>query len=730
MKDLIRVPPSDPGFQLMEPMGAGPAPAAPKFQTQKLLYFLRKFWWIPVVTVTLSLGTAITIFFFTPPTFVSYGSLLETAKLQIPDGAAFTEDRDTYLGTQSDLLRSPHLRELTLNWMRAVGTNQISLDANGDPLPVDIEVFTSPKSTIYTVQASSANPAFTPQYLDALMSVYLEYRKNIRQQVSGDTLASISEQVQRLGREMKADQATLDEYSRSNNLDVLQEESTVEANYLSKLRTELSDYQLELKLLAARELEADSTSPDTSSDTSRDASQDSDKSSDTMFESLRNSGAAVSSSSGRMDADKEIELLQIERDRLSKYLLPKHPKIIKLDEQIAHAQKLVEFYHKQNHEQIAAAREVLKIKIDGVQEFINEWEAKVASANERIATADTLKQNVARNQVMYDRLSALLQNVDISRNIDQETLAILEPASPATRSYKEAKTMLSQSAIVGLGLGLGIIFLITIRDDRFNSLVEVTEKFGDNVVGQVPEIAELSEAGPLVLLQDNDDRHMFAESYRNLRSALLYLLVDGKRPRVLLITSAVPNEGKSTVATNLARAIALGGSKVLLVDADLRRGHIHERLGLKSKPGLNELLRQPEVPYDFFIQATDLPNFFFLSRGSVSRNPGDLFLNPAFDQMLARFREQYDYVLIDSSPVFAADDSSTLAPKVDGTLFVVRSRFSHARAVREALELLFQRQAKVLGLVLNRSDATARSYYSYKYAEYYAVNTEMEDKDT
>ena len=78
--------------------------------------------------------------------------------------------------------------------------------------------------------------------------------------------------------------------------------------------------------------------------------------------------------------------------------------------------------------------------------------------------------------------------------------------------------------------------------------------------------------------------------------------------------------------------------------------------------------------------------------------------------------------------MFAADDSSTLAPKVDGTLFVVRSRFSHARAVREALELLFQRQAKVLGLVLNRSDASARSYYSYKYAEYYAVNTEEAEK--
>jgi MinD-like ATPase involved in chromosome partitioning or flagellar assembly len=174
--------------------------------------------------------------------------------------------------------------------------------------------------------------------------------------------------------------------------------------------------------------------------------------------------------------------------------------------------------------------------------------------------------------------------VDISRNIDQETLAILEPASPATRSYQEAKAMLSKSVVVGLGLGLAVILLITLRDDQFNSLVEVTEKFGDAVVGQVPEIPGISEVEPLALLVGNDERHMYAESYRNLRSALLYLAVDGQRPKVLLITSAVPDEGKSTIATNLARALAFGGSKVLLVDGDLRKGHIHELLNLPSKP--------------------------------------------------------------------------------------------------------------------------------------------------
>jgi capsular exopolysaccharide synthesis family protein len=720
MKDLTPVPPSDSGFQLMEPMGNSHTPPVSKFRPQKLLFYLRKFWWIPLVTLTVSIGTAIAIFFHTPPIFVSSGSMWETEKLELPDGATFSDDsgnssaRENYLGTQDELLHSKMLRDLTLNRMGAYATNQIILDKDGNPLPVDIEVYDSPKSSVYTVEARSANPAFTSSYLDALMQSYLEYRKNVRAQVSGDTLASISEQVQRLERDMKAGQETLTEYEQSNNFAVLQEESTIEASYLVKLKTELSDYQLEYQLLAAKELETDSGQSEATNN------------SDTIFNLLSSSGSPAPVSSDRMDASKQIEMLKLDRERLSKYLLPKHPKMVKLDEEIARAQKLLDVYSQQNHEQIAAARQALQIKIDSVEQFITEWEAKVADANKRIATADSLKQDVLRNQGMYDRLSALLQNVDISRNIDQETLAILEHASPATRSYDQAKSMLIHSIILGLGLGLGIIILMAVRDDRFISLVEVNEKFGDSVVGQVPEIPQFSSEDSLALLESDDDRHMYAESYRNLRSALLYLAVEGRRPKVLLITSAVPNEGKSTIATNLARALALGGSKVLLVDGDLRKGRIHGMLKLHSKPGLSDLLRQPEDPGKF-IQATDLSNFSFLARGSITRNPGDLLLSPVLDQILAGFREQYDYVVIDSCPVFAADDTSTLAPKADGTLFVVRSRFSHARMVRDGLELLFQRQAKVLGLILNRSDSSVSSYHYYKYAEYYSsANTEDE----
>jgi capsular exopolysaccharide synthesis family protein len=270
--------------------------------------------------------------------------------------------------------------------------------------------------------------------------------------------------------------------------------------------------------------------------------------------------------------------------------------------------------------------------------------------------------------------------------------------------------------MAGLGLGGGIVFLIEKRDDRFTSVVEVNSTLGDAIVGLLPEVAHKRKE-PVRLLEMDDPRHGYAESYRSLRSALLFLPIEGERPKVLLITSAMPDEGKSTVAANLARTLALAGSRVLLVDGDLRKGHLHRSLGMQAEPGLAELLHHTCDP-DKAIQRDSLPNFAFVSSGAKSGNPGDLFLGSGLDEILARWRREFDYVVIDSSPLFAADDASCLAPKVDGTLFVVRRGHSSARAVSEALDLLAQRQARVLGVIYNGADVSSRNYYYYKYADY------------
>jgi capsular exopolysaccharide synthesis family protein len=183
------------------------------------------------------------------------------------------------------------------------------------------------------------------------------------------------------------------------------------------------------------------------------------------------------------------------------------------------------------------------------------------------------------------------------------------------------------------------------------------------------------------------------------------------------VTSAVPHEGKSTVALNLAQALALGGVRVLLVDGDLRRGRLHHALKVPAEPGFTEVIHGTGDLHSVSV-LTDSPNLAFLPRGGTSDHPSELFLTLGFDRFLEEAKRTFDYVIVDTVPVFAADDAAALGAKMDGVLLVVRRGATSAGLVREALDLLYQRQSRILGLVFNRANSAARSYHYYKYADY------------
>jgi capsular exopolysaccharide synthesis family protein len=699
--------------------GDSDAESVSPLKVQRFFRFLRTYWWAPILTTLLLTGAALFYNSWSPPTYTSVARVWETEKLRLPEGAAFTGDASTYYGTQIELLRSARMQEMALVRLQSSRTNFIPLGDDSRPLRVKLQITQAPKSSVFAIEASCSNPEYAQAFLNALTAEYVEYRRNIRKLVSGDTLSSISEQVLRLERELKTDQEALTAFERTNNLAILQEEGTVAAGYLSRLKTQVSDLKLEAQLLDSTDFAQDWAKPGQTNAIGM------------LSESLSSpNSSSMLAATDRHSAQKEVELLRAQRDRLSKYLRPKHPKIAKLDGDIERAQKLLELFQSQSADELAAARQAVKLKIENLQTAIKEWEAKVVEANNQIAEADHLKLNMGRTQALYDRLVLLLQNVDISRNIDQETLAVLESASPARRSYKQEITLLALAIFTGLAVGVGIVFLVDLRDDRLTCLAEVTEKVNAEIMGQVPEMHPRGESdkAPLPLLSQDDQRHTFAESYRNLRSALVYLQSGEQHPRVVLITSAVPNEGKTTVSVNLAQTLAFGGSRVLLVDGDLRKGSLCKMLGLQPSPGLSDLLDDQTLKAKV-IQNNGVPNLCFVASGKMHGNPGDAFLGAALQNVLAGWRQEFDYVLIDSSPIFAADDAPTLAPKVDGVIFVVRGRFSRARAVATALEVLRQRQAKVLGVVYNRARASRKEHYYYTYKAYYQTTEEGKTTD-
>ena len=704
MKDSLEViPPQQPGsmmgYDSSIPVESYNLPPS-GFRMDKFLSALRRLWWVPLLTVILCAGAGVGIISVTQPTYVSTAALWETEKFRLPDSALFTEDVQTALGTHVELLKSGKMSELAYARLKTMGANAAPLDNDGKPVKLKMNAGLSPKSSVIVVDITSPDPDYSRNYLNALLDEFLVYRKGVRKSVSGETLSSISEQVFRLERELKANQDALTAFERTNNLAVLQEESTAMGSYLTKLKLQISDLKLEDELLEASVMD-----------------QEAARKSNTLTLASIESGSGREVNISQLTAMKDLQLLKLERDRLAKKMRHTHPKIVKLNNDIDRSQKMIDVFRAQTLEQLTTTRQSLQKKIASVQGSIKEWEPKVGEATARIAEADHLKIGIARAQSLYDRFVGLLQNVDISRNIDQETLAILETASPAERVYKKEIMAGTMALMAGLALGFGFVFRSASRDDKLNSSTDIFQQLNTAIVGQIPEISKSRKEKSVALIAPNDQRHIYAEAYRSLRSALLFQAFEVARPKVILITSAIPEEGKSTVAANLATTMALGGSRVLLIDADLRKGKLHTFIQAQADPGLAQLLAK-KVVADRVIQTTSLPNLSFIGRGSEGLNPSDLFLSDATPQLFAHLRTKFDHIIIDTCPVFAADDATTLAPLVDGTLFVVRGKQTEAAMAREALELLHQRQVKILGIVFNGVDASADSHY-YRYPQYH-----------
>jgi len=256
--------------------------------------------------------------------------------------------------------------------------------------------------------------------------------------------------------------------------------------------------------------------------------------------------------------------------------------------------------------------------------------------------------------------------------------------------------------------------------------MELSDYLSEEVVGQIPAITIRKSKGQLGLSVLEKQRFEFLESFRNIRASLLFKNNGGAKPKTIILTSSVPEEGKSTVALYLAATMALGNSRVLLVDADMRRGTLHECFGAAPGPGLAEILNRETTAACAMVRP-ELDDLALLPSGTAKRNPGELVLSSEWSSFLTEARQQFDYILVDTPPVLATDDAASLAPKVDGVLFVVRGSFTSARMARGALDLLRQRHVRVLGAIFNRAVA---SPYEHPYYQRYRRSYRWEQKKT
>jgi capsular exopolysaccharide synthesis family protein len=268
------------------------------------------------------------------------------------------------------------------------------------------------------------------------------------------------------------------------------------------------------------------------------------------------------------------------------------------------------------------------------------------------------------------------------------------------------------SGILGVFLGLCLALLQELFDDRINSPEEAERTLRIPNLGVIP----LIEESGLRLIKDASAFSPLMESYRTLRTNINFAAV-GRPVRSLVVTSAIPAEGKSTTVANLAMAMAMDQKRVIIVDADLRRPSMHKLFKVDSSPGLTNVLVGTHQ-LEQVIRPTPSENIFLVTAGSPPPNPAELLGSARMGQLMAELESHADIILFDSPPVTFVTDGVVLASRANGVLVVIAFGETRKTSTRKALDMLSRANANVLGTVLNRLDGPGSNYYYY--GKYYA----------
>ncbi|HEV3485341.1 MAG TPA: polysaccharide biosynthesis tyrosine autokinase [Vicinamibacterales bacterium] len=391
--------------------------------------------------------------------------------------------------------------------------------------------------------------------------------------------------------------------------------------------------------------------------------------------------------------------------------------------------------------QIQNARATLTAQRQRVLESVrNEYQAAVAEERSFSASLEDQKAQamdldrksgtylVLQRQADSDRQiwQSLLQQekeLRVISNSRQNNVQVMDLADVPTSPYSpNARRDWFYAVLAGMVVACALAFGIEYLDDSVKTPEDVSKRLKLPLLGLVPAIR-----GQRVPLLSEPVPHDFGEAFRSLRTSLVFTS-GAEGPRIIAVTSSQPLEGKTTTACNLAMALALGGSRVLLIDADMRRPGLHKVVGVQNAVGLSHLL-VGQVRVREAVQRTSEQNLFVISAGRTPPNPSELLASERMKSFVANLSTgPFDWVIIDTPPVLAVTDAVVVARAVSGVVFVIGSEMTRRVHAERAVETLLAGRPKSIGAVLNRVDFDRNKYYysryyGYHYKSYYGQSS-------
>ncbi|MEN9799557.1 MAG: hypothetical protein RL653_3254 [Pseudomonadota bacterium] len=338
---------------------------------------------------------------------------------------------------------------------------------------------------------------------------------------------------------------------------------------------------------------------------------------------------------------------------------------------------------------------------------------------------DRLQREASNNQRLYEVVLKRLKDIELSSMLRTSNARVLDQARPSFAPIRpDVKRSVWIGVLMGLVGGLALAFALEFLDNSVASQQDIEQRLNVAFLGLVPTIppAKLQGGGPdLVVFRE--PKSAIAECCRAIRTNLLFMTPD-KPFQTLLVTSANPQEGKSATVINLGITMAQSGSRVLLVDTDMRRPRLHKAFKVPNDAGISSVV-VGEKSLDDAIKSTEVPNLFVLPCGPIPPNPSEMLHTQAFQALLKEVQGKFDKIILDSPPVGVVADAAVLASGADASLLVLKAARTPREMARKAVRALSDVNAKLLGAILNDVDLEnpkyGEVYYAYyRYGYYYA----------
>ena len=617
---------------------------------------------------------------------------------------------DTFLAALKGWLRS--MVDATVNWFRSLIETGAGQNETGTTPAEDVEsdyelvtdflkrVEVSPvrNSRLVSVSLEAKDPVMAARMANELVKAYIAQNLEIKLTATKDAVQWLADRISEERQKVEESENALLRYKEKHQIitDFSSDAEQITAQKLASLNqqvVEAESKRVEAETRYQQALALDNT-PDLL---------------DAIPEVLSN------------DLVKEIKRIEVtlysRMSELSKKYGKNHPQMVAIASELEDLKKRKALEARRvvnslkNEYQLAVAKE------ESLKKALAQQKEESLALNKKAVQFGVLKRQADSSRQLYELLIKRFKETSLTEEMKTGNIRIVDRAEiPAEPVKPRKKLNLLLALVVGAFLGIGLAFFLEYLDNTITTPDAVKDYLKVPYLGPVPAFSMngASKENPAELICAHSPKSTASEAYRGLRTSILFSSAD-KKPRVIMITSAGPLEGKTLTSANMAVTMAQSHQSVILIDGDLRRPRLHQIFQISHKRGLSGILVGTDAPGDVIVE-TSIKRLYFLPAGHIPPNPSELIGSKVMERFIARLKEKFEIILIDTPPLTAVTDAVALSQFVDGVMLVLRTGITPRQVVKHSLEQLQTAKANILGVVLNAVSTGKDSYY---YSQYY-----------